>query len=572
MTYENRNGPLVLGRYELIERIGHGGFSTVYRARDHKMGREVAIKAVRRTEELSDRATLEAKAAAKLGHEHIVTVFELAEDEHEVYLVSELVRGETLTDRIQSGSLSDRDCVETALQTLDALDHAHGRGVIHRDIKPDNIMLTGGDPPRVKVMDFGIAQLENSQRLTRQGDVVGTIAYMSPEQADGHTVDWATDVYSAALTLYESLTGSNPFCGSTAAESIGRIKAGAISLSRARPDLPGELSDLVEEAMDPDPRTRLDLGSLREGLKQILPELAPGDQATTVLRRADRPHPSVYEDLADRYGFIAARIANGSLAALVAAAAAYGFDLYPAPWKLPIIIVAALAVGLLPRVGLAALAVIALAPVFDFSVATGVLVGAAVVLYFMTLGLIWPGKALLPVLATMLGALGLGLAYPAIAGAVGRLRSGLLFAAAGAVSFGLFQLLTGATPLDYLGLADNYDVAGKLAGEYNPWTALLAIIKPLQAQPVLLLQPAIWLAASLPAALLIRRRRLYLDLTGLVLANAVIAAGYLSIPKFFPDYSLPVASFMKTLTVCVIIQVGLLLLSPRNRLQPLSPP
>ena len=573
MTNENRPGPLLLNRYELLERIGSGGFSTVYRARDHKMGREVAIKAVRRAGELTDRATLEAKAAAKLSHGHIVTVFELAEDEDEVFLVSELVHGETLAARIESGDLSDRDCLEIALQTLEALEHAHERGVIHRDIKPDNIMLAGSHPPRVKVMDFGIAQLENTQRITRQGDVVGTIAYMSPEQADGRTVDGATDVYSTALTLYECLTGANPFRGGTAAEIIGRIQAGAPPLARARPDLPDGLSDLIGEAMDPSPQMRTGLKSFAVGLEQLLPGMAGNDRATTVLRRVDQHRPSVYEDLAGRYGFIASRLANAGLAALVAGAACYRFDLYPGPWRLPLVIATAALVGLLPRIGLAGLAAMAVAPVFTFSLALGILAGAVTAAYFVTFGLIWPRTALMPALAAGLGSLGLGLAYPAIAGAVGRLRSGLALAATGAISFGVLQLLTGASPLDYLGLADNYGLAEKLAGEYNPWTALQTLAAPFRSQPVLLLQPAIWLTASLPAALLIRRRNLFLDLTGLVLANALIAGGYFMLPRIFVEYQLPVAPFLKTFVLCAIIQTGLLLISPRSRLQkPLSPP
>jgi len=571
MTYENTPGHLVLNRYELIERIGSGGFSTVYRAVDHKMGREVAIKAVRRTGELTDRATLEAKAAAKLGHPHILTVFELAEDEDEVYLVSELVRGESLANRVSDGDLSDHDCLTITLQVLEALDHAHGRGVIHRDIKPDNIMLTGDEPPRAKVMDFGIAQLENTQRLTRQGDVVGTIAYMSPEQADGQKVDSATDVYSTALTLYECLTGSNPFRGGTAAEVVGRIQAGAPPLCDVRPDLPHELSDLLEEAMEPSPGMRLGLRGLAVGLEQLLPEMSPDDQATTVLRRADRPHPSIYEDLAERYGFLAARAANGLLAGLVAGAAAYGLDLYPAPWRLPLIAAAALAVGLLPRTGLLALGVLVLAPVLDYSPGLGALLAAVFLAYFLGVGLVWPQRTLLPALAGAMGTVGLGLIYPAAAGAVGRLRSGLLLAAIGAAAMSLLQLLTGASPLDYLGLANDYGLAEKLAGEYNPWTVLGLIATPFREQPVLLVQPLIWLAAALPAALLIRRRYLMLDFAGLLLANAVLAGGYLLLPLAVNGYELPLAAFLKTFTLCAIIQVGLLLISPRSRLQLPSP-
>lgn len=572
ITYENIRGPLVLDRYELLERIGSGGFSTVYRARDHKMGRDVAVKAVRRTEELSDRATREARAAAQLGHPHIMTVFELAEDEDDVYLVSELVEGETLTSRIAEGSLSDRDCLDIALQVLGALDHAHDRGVIHRDIKPDNIMLAGEKPLRVKVMDFGIAQLENTQRITRQGDVVGTISYMSPEQADGFTVDSSTDVYSTALTLYECLSGSHPFRGGTAAEIVGRIQAGAPPLCQARPDLPQELSDLLDEAMEPDPRLRIGLKSFVVGLEEVLPALSPDERATTVLRRAEQSRPSAYQDLAGQYGYVAARAANGVLAALLGWAVIYGTDLYPAPWRLPLLLATTLAVALLPRIGLAALLAISVAPVFGFSIGSAILLAPLAIGYFLIFGLLWPKTALLPVLATVLGAFGAGIAYPGISGATGRLRSGLALAAVGAVTFGLYQLVSGASLLDYLGLPNTYGLHSELAGENNPLEVLKAVASPFEAQPILLMQPVIWLAAALPAALLVTRHRLYLDIAGLLLVNGIIAGGYFALPLLFPDYSLPVASFLKTFLLCVIIQFGLLLMSPRRNRQPLSPP
>lgn len=572
MTYENKGGPLVLNRYELTERIGSGGFSTVYRARDHKMGRDVAIKAVRRTEEFSDRAAREARAAAQLGHPHIVTVFELAEDEDEIYLVSELVEGDTLTCRIADGSLSDRDCLEVVLQVLDALDHAHKRGVIHRDIKPENIMLAGDGALRVKVMDFGIAQLENTQRITRQGDVVGTIMYMSPEQADGITVDSSTDVYSAALTLYECLSGSHPFQGGTAAEIVGRIQSGAPPLSQARPDLPRELSDLIDEGMERDPHSRIGLKNFAVGLEELLPGLSPDDRATTVMRRTDQSRPSAYQDIANQYGYVAVRAVNGSLAALLGLVALYGTDLYPATWRLPLLLASALAVALLPRAGLAALLAISMAAVFSYSPGVGILLLPPAVGYFLVFGILWPSTALLPVLATALGSIGLGFVYPGIAGATGRFRSGVALAAGGAATLGVYQLISGVSPLDYLGLPNVYSLKTQLAGENNPLAAIKALAAPFEAQPILLVQPIIWLAASLPAALLITRRRFFMDFAGMVVVNSIIAGGYLSLPLAFPDYRLPTGTFLKTFVLCVIIQFGLLLVSPRRSKQPLSPP
>lgn len=569
IVMENRPGRVVLNRYELMEQIGRGGFSTVFRAYDSKMGREVAVKAVARTEELTGRATREAMAAAKLGHPHIVTVFELAQDDHEVYIVTELVRGRTLGRRLLGGGLSDREFTEILLQVLEALGHAHDQGVIHRDIKPENIMIVEDRGfSRAKVMDFGIAQLENTQRLTRHGDVVGTISYMSPEQANGQPVSGATDVYSAALTLYECLTGANPFRAATAAETIGKIQAGAQPLMQVRPDLPEELSHLVEEAMEPNPQLRLDLRSFAAGLGQVMPELFGGDRATTVMKRANMPRPSVYQEVTERYGFIAARVANGGLAALVALAAVYGSGYYPAgPWRPLLVIATALLVALLPRAGLIGLAGVALLPVASYSVALGVVLAAFIAVYIMTFGLTRPRLALLPVLAVGLGFAGLGLAYPAVSGILGRWRRGLVLALLGGGALTLSQLFSDAQTLDYLGIPNGYGLRANLAGEYNPVMALTALAQPFRQQPVLLLQPAIWLVAALPAALLIRRRSRLMDISGLAAADILLAAGYLELPRVLPGFALEEAAFLKTFALCVIIQFGVLLISPRTKSQ-----
>lgn len=568
LDLENRPGRVVLGRYELLEEIGRGGFATVYRAYDRKMGREVALKAVARSDQMGERATREARAAAKLSHPHIVTVFELAEDENEIYLVSELVDGLTLGQRVARGSLGDRQCIEAAVQVLAALAHAHDRGVIHRDIKPHNIMIAGGGRTVAKVMDFGIARLEDSQMITTRGDVVGTVSYMSPEQADGRAIDSATDVYSTALTLYECLTGANPFRAGTAAETIARIHGGALPLSHVRPDLPAALSDLVEEAMDPDPRLRLGLRSFAVGLEQVLGEIsAAGDQeATVVLRRTEMPHPGLYEDLSRRFGWIAARLFGAGMAALLAYAAVFGTSLYPAAWRPPLVLGAAIVVALLPRLGLGPLAAVALAPVFSFSVALGALLAGVAVVYLFISGLLWPRLSLLPVLAAGLGSVGVGLVYPAVAGGAGRLFKGAPLALAGGLAFTVWQLAGSAPAIDYLGISNSFGISAELAGLYNPLEAAALLMAPFQEQPALLAQPVIWLAAAVPAGLLVRRRHLLADIAGLILANAVLAAGYLALPQAVAEYSVDTTAFLKTLLLCVIIQCGLLLISPRNNL------
>src|SRR5215213_9444055 len=183
---------LILGRYRLGARLGSGGFGTVYAAVDERLDRDVAVKVIPAGAPAPERAAREAATAARLDHPGIVGVFDAGEDGEARYLVSELVRGRTLDRLNKDGELSDRDVLRVGLALADALEHAHGRGVIHRDVKPQNVIVP--DRPRsarsaAKLTDFGVAHLAGDAPLTRTGDVVGTLAYMAPEQADGHRVD-----------------------------------------------------------------------------------------------------------------------------------------------------------------------------------------------------------------------------------------------------------------------------------------------------------------------------------------------------------------------------------------------
>ncbi|MEK7816682.1 MAG: hypothetical protein AAB281_00340, partial [Actinomycetota bacterium] len=364
--------------------------------------------------------------------------------------------------------------------------------------------------------------------------------------------------------------------GATAAETVGRIQQGAPPRAHTRPDLPEELSRLVEQAMDPDPDFRIGLTAFAAGLHELAPVLTGGDQATsvlqptTIMRRAERPRPSAYQDLAGRYGAIAARIANGLLAAFLVSLAAYGSSYYPGPWRLPLILGAAIAVGLLPRLGVAALGVAVLLPIISYSFAVGAMLTGIAVLYFLFMGLTGPRLALLPALAVALQPLGLALVYPAAAGACGRQARGWALALVGAAAFTAYQLFSGAPFLDYTGIQNTFDLRAGLAGEYNPLAVLETLAAPFRSQPALAVQPAIWLIASLPAAILIRRSNLAADLAGLFLANAVLAGLYLGLPSTVSGFSPPLGLFLKTFALCVIIQFVILLLAPRARLKPPS--
>ncbi len=246
---------LVMERFRLLERIGSGGMGTVYRAFDERLQRQVAVKEV---EAEPARVMREAQAAARLNHPAVVTLYELGERDGRAVLVSELVPGETLAELRREGLLSDRDVAEVGADVCEGLAHAHDRGVVHRDVKPENVIVrddaAGGR--RAKLMDFGIARVSGASTLTAAGEVVGSLAYMSPEQAEGESAGPPTDVYSVALTLYECWAGVNPVAGSTPAETARRIGAPIQALHERRADLPERLADTVDACLDPDPDLR----------------------------------------------------------------------------------------------------------------------------------------------------------------------------------------------------------------------------------------------------------------------------------------------------------------------------
>jgi eukaryotic-like serine/threonine-protein kinase len=268
-------GSLVLNRFLIERRIGSGGFGTVYEAWDGRLERPVAVKAIESGNGGgSGRVMREAQAAARLNHPGIVTLYEMGEEDGNALLVTELVDGDTLAQLNRECSLSDREIAEIGADLCEALDHAHCRSVVHRDIKPQNVLVTEGGEPRAKLMDFGVARLTDAAALTAPGDVVGTLAYMSPEQAEGRAAGPEADVYSLALTLYECWSGEHPTRRSTPAATARAIGGRQRPLRRLRPDLPRELSDTVDGCLQTRPDRRPSLEELGGAIESSLDCLA----------------------------------------------------------------------------------------------------------------------------------------------------------------------------------------------------------------------------------------------------------------------------------------------------------
>jgi serine/threonine-protein kinase len=291
---------LIAERYELVELVGSGGMSSVYKAHDRLLERDVALKILHphygEDGEYVERFRREARAVAQLSHPNIVTVIDRGDDDGRQYIVFELVEGENLKQLIaRIGRLPVRRAVELAIATADALAFAHEHGLVHRDVKPQNVLLTPDG--ETKVTDFGIARsLEVEHGVTQTGTVLGTSNYISPEQAGGKPVTPATDVYSLGVVLYELLTGEVPFPGENfVAVAMKHINEPVPDLAAQRPDAPLRLVAAVERALEKDPKRRFrSMAELAQELRRCLAELAPSDTErtfvapTTVVRAGGR--------------------------------------------------------------------------------------------------------------------------------------------------------------------------------------------------------------------------------------------------------------------------------------------
>jgi len=281
-----------VAHYRIVSRLGEGGMGAVYLADDMPLGRRVALKILpaplAADPERMHRFVQEAKLASSLTHPNIAYIHEIGEDSGLRFLAMEYVEGEPLSARLSRGPLPFSELVAVAIQVADALDAAHSKGIVHRDIKPSNLMLT----PRghLKVLDFGLAKMqaanpagEETQLITDPGTVIGTVAYMSPEQALGREVDPRTDLFSLGIVLYEMATARLPFSGATPSETIARILgAQPEALGRFNYELPESFDRIVRKCLEKDRARRyqsardllVDLKNLERDAAGRVPALA----------------------------------------------------------------------------------------------------------------------------------------------------------------------------------------------------------------------------------------------------------------------------------------------------------
>jgi len=557
---------LLFDRYRVVRKLGSGAFATVYLADDLKMGRPVAVKVVEHSADVEDRVVREAQAAAKLSHPHILTVYEMIRQPDRTFLLTEYIQGKTLRELYREQVLSDAEILEAGVQLCRALEHAHKRGVVHRDIKPENIMLVDGDAIDVRLMDFGVAQLEDRASITMDGDLVGTLAYMSPEQGEGKNVDSRSDVYSLALTLYEGLTRRNPLKGKRLQELLRDVSRPEIPpLSENRPDLPVELSDVLERAMAVDSYARPDAATFGRMLSRAarrLPEEAEVPQERLATRVRGRLVPSSIDR--DRLFYLGEHLASGVFALSALLYCLPRIPFYPQVAIAPLIAGPSFVALLWPFGGAVLTLALLAPPVFAFGAGWGVLYVIAAV---VTVGLLrWRRRewaALLPGVMPFAVSLGLGLAVLPLAGALAR-RWGALIGFLSGVVVVVAGGLAGWATLPYTFNPAPGAVLMRAEHAASPWTVSLEVARFLDSRPELTVQVVLFTVLSLPWYALWGRstvRRVWGASTYLI----VVFLAFVLAPILALGVPVELGPFLVAYVPCAIIGFLVALLIPSER-------
>ena len=282
----------ILGHYRIVRQLGSGGMGEVYAAEDQKLHRVVALKILSAPfgpdDERRQRFEREAQAVAALNHPNIVTIYSVEQYGSTHFLTTEIVEGKPLSVSIPSGGLPLDRLLKLAIPLADAVSAAHHRGITHRDLKPANVMV--GDDGRLKVLDFGLAKLKEehspaaatmiaTQTLTGEGRIIGTVAYMSPEQAEGRPIDYRSDIFSLGIVLYEMATGERPFKGNTSVSVLSSIlKDAPRNVTEINRTLPRDLARIVRRCLMKDPEDRYQSAKdIRNDLQELKQSLDSGE-------------------------------------------------------------------------------------------------------------------------------------------------------------------------------------------------------------------------------------------------------------------------------------------------------
>ncbi|HYY76244.1 MAG TPA: serine/threonine-protein kinase [Gaiellaceae bacterium] len=469
---------LVLGRYRPLRPLGSGGSGSVWLVRDEHAARDVALKIVPREGKAGSRAEREVEAATRLRHPHCLRALALDRDDRHVYVAYPYVRGHTLRELLRGGGLDDATAVEAGSQVLEALAHAHGKGVVHRDVKPANVILEEGEAVSVRLLDFGLARIDHADTLTAVGDVPGTLGYIAPERLAGHEATGAADVWAVGVLLWEALAGRHPFWAISPLETARRVEAGAPPLAAVRPDLPRKLSRAVDRMLDLDPKRR------------PRPKAAAHWLRTAAEERTQRTRGVTSRST------LRERVLPAALAGVVAAGTTLVLPFFPAGWPFLLGALAALAALGSPTVGLAFALAMPVLPLGNLALGASVAYVPVAFAWFLLFardartGLFFlAGPLLAPLHALAL--------LPLVA-----LRArGALRRAALAVASVLTALAASVLTRSPVPLTGEPPLAAGLAGSESPGAVLDAVLRAVGEHPALPVAALVLAAAAVTAPL-----------------------------------------------------------------------
>jgi serine/threonine-protein kinase len=501
---------LFLGRYRPVRPLGSGGMGHVWLARDERSGLDVALKIVPREGKAGHRAEREARAAAALRHGRCQRILALAHDSSHVYIAYEYIPGRTLREALRSGELDDRRMLEVGAQIAEALAHAHGRGIVHRDVKPSNVLLAETGEIDVRLLDFGLAQMAEFDTLTGLGDIPGTLAYISPERLQGLSATPAADVWAVGVLLWEALAGQHPFWGGDLTDTSHRIQNGAPSLETMRPDLPAHVVQTVSSALTASPQRRPSAAQLAHELRSLPKRRRKGGAGPA------RPMPSRRELLVDR-------ALPGALAGLASGWVSATIPFFPAHWPAGLALAGAALGFVAPRAGLAFALGVGFFPLANISLGLA-LIYAALALAWLALNwrdaraglLLAVGPLLAPIAA-------LTLVPVAAQMARGTVRRALQ--AAGAVLLAGIVAGLRRAPLPFDGSAPPLGLG--VTGSDRPGAVAGALLSQLGAHPELLAEGVV-LALAAVALPYVRRRGPW---PAVWFGGALLAATALAAPR-----------------------------------------
>ena len=497
---------LVLDRYRPLRPLGSGGTGSVWLARDERNGLDVALKIVPREGKAASRAEREAEAAARLRHPSCQRAYGFGRDAGHVYIAYEYTPGRTLREALRAGELDDRAALEAAAQVLEGLAHAHARGIVHRDVKPSNVLLADGEAVSARVLDFGLAQIPEAETLTAVGDVPGTLAYIAPERLAGEPATAAADVWAVGVMLWEALAGRHPFWQSSLLDTARAIERGALPLATMRPDLPKALAAAVDRALDLNTARRPSAAALAEVLRSVRRKR----RGTT--RRRD---VTVTE--------IAGRVVPAALAAATAWWTSWALPFFPDGWPFLLAALAAAATFLRPRVGLALTLAVPILPLGNLALGLALLYTTIAMAFFV---LCWrePATGFLFALGPLLAPLS-ALGFLPLAAQVTRAatrRAGQV--AAAVLVAGIVAGIRGA-PLPFDRSPPPHDLG--LAASGDPFHVASVLWQALTSHPALAVE-AVALGAAAAVIPLAKARGLW-GIAGL--GAALLAATLLPVPS-----------------------------------------